>query len=38
LATVVPGAQHRTLQGQNHGVVMMAPKVIAAELVEFLGS
>jgi pimeloyl-ACP methyl ester carboxylesterase len=38
LATVVPGAQHRTLQGQNHGVVMMAPKVIAAELVEFFGS
>lgn len=38
LATVVPGAQHRTLEGQNHGVVMMAPKVIAAPLVEFFGS
>jgi pimeloyl-ACP methyl ester carboxylesterase len=38
LATVVPGAQHRTLPGQNHGAVMMAPKVIAAALVEFLGS
>lgn len=38
LATVVPGAQHRTLEGQNHGVVMMSPKVIATPLVEFFGS
>ena len=38
LATVVPGAQLRTLDGQNHGVVMMAPKVIASTLVEFFGS
>jgi pimeloyl-ACP methyl ester carboxylesterase len=38
VATVVPGAQHRTLDGQNHGAVMTAPKVIASALVEFFGS
>lgn len=32
---VVPGARRRTLPGQNHGAVMMAPKVIAPALDEF---
>jgi pimeloyl-ACP methyl ester carboxylesterase len=38
VADVVPGAQHRTLDGQNHGAVMTAPKVIASALIEFFGS
>ncbi len=35
LADVLPNAQHRILKGQHHGSVVMAPKDIASELVEF---
>lgn len=35
VAGVVPGAQRRTLPGQNHGAVLMAPKAVAAALIEF---
>jgi pimeloyl-ACP methyl ester carboxylesterase len=35
LADILPNAQHRILKGQNHGSVVMAPKVIASESVEF---
>jgi pimeloyl-ACP methyl ester carboxylesterase len=38
LALALPDAHRRTLEGQNHGAVMMAPKVIASALVEFFGS
>ena len=36
LAEVLPDADHRTLRGLNHGAVVMAPKKIAPDLVEFL--
>jgi pimeloyl-ACP methyl ester carboxylesterase len=35
LADLLPNAQHRILKGQHHGSVVMAPKVIASEIVEF---
>ncbi|WP_326695953.1 alpha/beta fold hydrolase [Streptomyces sp. NBC_01754] len=33
---VLPDAVHRTLQGLNHGAVVMTPKKIAPKLIEFL--
>lgn len=35
LADILPNAQHRILKDQHHGSVVMAPNVIASELVEF---
>ena len=35
LAAVLPDAQHRVLEGQHHGSVVMSPKVVAAVLSEF---
>lgn len=35
IADAIPGARTRTLEGQNHGAVMMAPKVVAAAVAEF---
>lgn len=35
LTDVLPHAQYRSLEGQNHGAVMMAPKAVADVLVEF---
>ena len=35
LADILPNTQHRILKDQHHGSVVMAPKVIASELVEF---
>ncbi len=35
LANLLPNAEHRILQGQHHGSVVMAPKAIASELVAF---
>ena len=35
LAGVLPNAQRRTLPGQNHGVVVMAPAALAPVLMEF---
>ncbi|CAL9445363.1 hypothetical protein SUDANB171_02317 [Streptomyces sp. enrichment culture] len=37
LTEVVPHAEHRTLDGLNHGAVVMAPKKLAPSLVPFLG-
>ncbi|MFF2378264.1 alpha/beta fold hydrolase [Streptomyces xiamenensis] len=36
LTEVVPHAEHRTLDGLNHGAVVMAPKKLAPSLVAFL--
>ncbi|MGV9778037.1 alpha/beta fold hydrolase [Streptosporangium sp. NPDC003464] len=36
LADILPGAEHRTLPGLNHGAVVMAPGKLAPALVEFL--
>ncbi|MCX4681926.1 hypothetical protein OG413_42780 [Streptomyces sp. NBC_01433] len=36
LVGVLPDASHRTLNGLNHGAVMMAPKKLAPELIGFL--
>lgn len=36
LAGVLPDAEHRTLDGLNHGAVVMAPRKLAPSLVEFL--
>lgn len=36
LAGMLANAEHHILKGQHHGSVVMAPKVIASELVEFL--
>ncbi|KQX44450.1 hydrolase [Streptomyces sp. Root63] len=33
---VLPDADHHTLQGLNHGAVVMAPKKLAPKLIEFL--
>ncbi|WP_098025568.1 alpha/beta fold hydrolase [Streptomyces sp. st115] len=33
---VLPDAVHHTLQGLNHGAVVMAPKKLAPKLIEFL--
>ena len=38
LADMLPNAEHRILEGQQHGSVVMAPKAIASELVEFFKS
>lgn len=38
LAAVLRDAEHRVLDGQHHGSVVMAPKVIGAELARFLGA
>jgi pimeloyl-ACP methyl ester carboxylesterase len=35
LAEAIPGARTRTLERQNHGAVMMAPKAVAAAVAEF---
>ncbi|AKG44601.1 hydrolase [Streptomyces xiamenensis] len=37
LTEVLPHAEHRTLDGLNHGAVVMAPKKLAPSLVPFLG-
>ncbi|WP_423509441.1 alpha/beta fold hydrolase [Streptomyces xinghaiensis] len=36
LTGVLPDASHRTLNGLNHGAVVMAPKKLAPELIGFL--
>ncbi|MGW8846783.1 alpha/beta fold hydrolase [Streptomyces xiamenensis] len=36
LTEVLPHAEHRTLDGLNHGAVVMAPKKLAPSLVPFL--
>ncbi|MFC9122879.1 alpha/beta fold hydrolase [Streptomyces sp. NPDC057067] len=33
---ILPQADHRTLPGLNHGAVVMAPKKIAPQIIEFL--
>lgn len=33
---ILPQADHRTLPGLNHGAVVMAPKKVAPEIIEFL--
>ncbi|MFF0568969.1 alpha/beta fold hydrolase [Streptomyces sp. NPDC004041] len=33
---ILPQADHRTLPGLNHGAVVMAPKKIAPEIIEFI--
>ncbi|GHB16625.1 MULTISPECIES: alpha/beta fold hydrolase [Streptomyces] len=38
LTEVLPDARHRTLKGLNHGAVVMAPRKIAPEIIEFLGA
>jgi pimeloyl-ACP methyl ester carboxylesterase len=38
LAAQLGNATHRVLDGQHHGSVVMAPKVIAAELAGFFGA
>jgi pimeloyl-ACP methyl ester carboxylesterase len=38
LAAILRDAEHRVLEGQHHGSVAMGPKVIAAELAQFLGA
>jgi len=35
LAEILPHAQHRTLEGQDHGVVFMNPNALAPVLVDF---
>ncbi len=35
LVDLLPNAEHRILEGQHHGSVVMSPKVIAGELVAF---
>jgi hypothetical protein len=35
LATLLPNAQYRTLQGRSHSAVMMAPGDLAAAVNEF---
>lgn len=36
LTEILPQADHRTLPGLNHGAVVMAPKKIAPEIIEFI--
>ncbi|MFI9188384.1 alpha/beta fold hydrolase [Streptomyces californicus] len=36
LAGILPKADHRTLPGLNHGAVVMAPKKVAPEVIQFL--
>ncbi|MFD3905917.1 alpha/beta hydrolase [Streptomyces sp. CB04723] len=36
LAGILPKADHRTLPGLNHGAVVMAPKKVASEVIQFL--
>ena len=38
LVEVIPGAQHRTVDGVSHGAVVMAPKRLAPALREFFGT
>lgn len=38
LVKILPNAQHKILQGQHHGSVVMAPKAFANELIEFYKS
>ncbi len=38
LAEVLPNAQYRTLEGQDHSLLMSAPDVLAGVLVEFFES
>ncbi len=33
---ILPQADHRTLPGLNHGAVVMAPKKIAPQIIEFI--
>jgi pimeloyl-ACP methyl ester carboxylesterase len=38
LAEVLPGAVHRTLEGQDHGILFMAPEALVAPIVEFVNA
>ncbi|MFC8296042.1 alpha/beta fold hydrolase, partial [Streptomyces sp. NPDC057241] len=33
---ILPQADHRTLPGLNHGAVVMAPRKIAPQIIEFI--
>ncbi|NEE26992.1 alpha/beta hydrolase, partial [Streptomyces sp. SID7982] len=36
ITEILPQADHRTLPGLNHGAVVMAPKKIAPQIIEFI--